>query len=70
MSREKYPNPVFWFGDEVYLKTDRDQGLHIVTGLSLRPGGITYKLSKGTVETDHYDFEIATEKNVLITTSE
>lgn len=58
------------FGQEVYLKTDTEQKVRIVTGMLIRPNGcISYELSCGTETRWHYDFEISTEKNVLITTN-
>lgn len=60
----------YGFGQEVYLKTDIDQRVRIITGMLLRPNGlISYELSCGTDTRWHYDFEISTEKNVLMTTT-
>ncbi len=54
-------------GDPVYLKTDPDQLLHIVTGITIRPNGlIEYKLSCDSSETTHFDVEISVESNILI----
>ena len=50
------------FGQVVYLHTDEDQKKRIVSGLVIRGQNIVYKLSCGIEESDHYDFEIATEK--------
>ena len=50
-------------GQAVYLITDPDQFERIVTGIVLRPNSVSYYLSFITMETMHYDFEIATEKN-------
>lgn len=58
------------YEQQVYLKTDVDQKLRIVTGLLIRPNGlISYELSCGTECRWHYDFEISTEKDVLKTTT-
>lgn len=55
------------FGDEVYLKTDADQLLRIVTAIHAHPSGqIIYQLSCGTMSSEHYDFEISREVNELI----
>jgi hypothetical protein len=55
------------FGDEVYLKTDSEQLLRIVTAINCHPNGqIIYVLSCGSQVSDHYDFEISTEINELI----
>lgn len=60
----------FDFGQEVFLKTDIDQKMRIVTGICIRPNGwISYELSCGTESRWHNDFEISTEKNVVITST-
>ena len=56
----------FSIGDRVYLETDVDQQVRIVTGLYFRKDTLTYGLSCGTTESWHYDFEICVEKNVII----
>lgn len=50
-------------GEEVYLKTDEEQLVRIITGIQVRDSGLLYALSLSTVETWHYDFEISKEKN-------
>lgn len=58
------------FGEEVYLKTDTDQKIRLVTGMLIRPNGcISYELSCGIECRWHYDFEITIEKDVLKTTT-
>jgi len=59
----------FNIGDEVYLKTDSDQSCRLVTGLTVRATSISYELSCGTSASDHYDFEITSEVDVLKTTT-
>jgi hypothetical protein len=60
----------FNFGDVVYLKTDPDQRARIVSKMSVLPTGvIVYELSHNTYTSPHYEFEISTEKDVLITTT-
>ena len=44
--------------EEVYLKTDPENLLRIVTGFKINPNNIAYILTCGTSETYHYDFEI------------
>jgi len=57
----------FDFGDLVYLKTDEDQKVRLVTGFRVYPGGgLIYYLSCGNCISDHYEFEISSEKNVLV----
>jgi hypothetical protein len=58
------------FGDIVYLKTDKEQSPRIVVCiLTYKAGELLYKLSCGTGTSDHYDFEISKEANILITTT-
>jgi hypothetical protein len=60
----------FNIGQEVYLKTDADQRLRMVTAIIIRPGNsYSYELTWGTDSRWHYDIEITTEKNVLISTT-
>lgn len=57
-------------GDLVYLKTDVQQEPRLVTGIIIRANDrISYYLSCGKDETHHYDFEISTKKDVLITSN-
>jgi hypothetical protein len=56
-------------GDEVYLKTDPDQYLRIVTGISIRQVGILYELSCAEDTSTHYDFEISRDINMVVKTS-
>lgn len=49
-------------GDEVYLKTDEEQRVRIVTGIFISNKDIIYYLAQGINETKHYDFEIDNEK--------
>lgn len=58
------------FGDIVYLKTDREQLPRIVVCiLCYKAGELLYTLICGTVKSDHYDYEISKEVNILITTT-
>ena len=60
----------FSFGDIVYLKTDKEQLPRIVTCiLCYKQGELIYKLTCGTTQSDHYDYEISTEINVLLQTT-
>lgn len=52
--------------DTVYLKTDSEQLARFVTSISLKgSGAILYGLTCGTTDSDHYDFEISAEKDIL-----
>jgi hypothetical protein len=54
--------------DVVYLKTDPDQRIRIVTGIKVMRGGLlTYELSHTTYTTWHWDFEFSTTKDYSIT---
>jgi len=49
--------------DVVFLITDNDQLLRIITGIQISKTGTIYRLAQGTTDSWHYDFEIATTKN-------
>lgn len=62
----KTMNFKFSIGQLVYLKTDPDQCQRIVTGISVRGGGlISYAMTYVCSETWHYEFEIMEEKDIL-----
>jgi hypothetical protein len=53
--------------DVVYLKTDPDQRMRIVTAIKLtRNGSLTYELSHTTYTSWHYDFEFSRTKDYSI----
>lgn len=56
-------------GDTVYLKTDPDQKVRMVSAILIRPGFIEYKLDCGTDFSWHPDFVISIEKNIVLTTT-
>ena len=53
----------------VYLKTDAEQLVRMVTGILVRENGTSYELVCGDSVSWHYAFEISEEKDVVITTS-
>jgi hypothetical protein len=55
----------FEYGQTVYLKTDPGQLPRIVTGFRFRLNSITYMISCGINETDHFEIEITDQKQVL-----
>lgn len=57
-------NNKFSLEDVVYLVTDSEQTPHIITGIIVHPGGLTYMASTGGEVTEHYDFELSYEKTV------
>jgi hypothetical protein len=56
----------FELEQSVFLITDTDQLLRIVTGIQIYKNGLLYRLAAGVSESWHYDYEIATTKNFLI----
>lgn len=52
----------------VYLKTDIDQSVRIVTGIYIIPGSVMYVLNCGSQESTHYGFEISRSKDVVMCT--
>lgn len=56
----------FSLKEVVYLKTDPEQKPRIVTSISFKgSGAVTYSLGCGIEDTDHYDFEITKEEDIL-----
>lgn len=55
-------------GSIVYLRTDKDQAKRIVTGIQITPGGVSFRLACGPVDTWHYAIEITAEVDILIKT--
>jgi hypothetical protein len=56
----------FEIGGFVYLKTDPEQLIRVVTGITIRPGGLLeYKVSNADNETTHYEIELSLEPNIL-----
>jgi len=61
-------NNKYNFGDQVFLVTDEEQRLRLVSGLYIRPNGeIKYGVSYKENESWHYDFEITKEKDMTKT---
>lgn len=55
----------FALGDIVFLKTCPEQLERMVTGITFRPNGAVYMISIGSNESNHYEIEISSEKNLL-----
>jgi len=56
-------------GAFVYLTTDPDQHRRIVTGIKIcRAAELVYEITFGTHSSDHYEFELSSEKDLTITT--
>lgn len=62
---KKWIDLAFEIGDEVYLKTDKDQSKRLITALNIRRGRISYECSLGSSTSWHDDFEITAEIDVL-----
>ena len=59
-------HPDFKLGQTVYLKTDPDQYMRIVTGLQITAeGGILYKLAINMSEQWHYGVEISDTRDII-----
>jgi len=52
-------------GDPVYLITDPDQHMRIVTAIVLRQGGMLYEVSYGMSANTHSACELSETKNVI-----
>jgi SNF family Na+-dependent transporter len=61
-------NNEYDLGDIVYLRTDPEQNIFIVTGILITAGGLLYKLAIGTSESVHYGLELSKEKDILLST--
>ena len=59
-------NNQFEIGQAVYLKTDDDQRKRLVIAyLVYKEGELMYKLICGIIVSDHYEFEISVEKDLI-----
>lgn len=57
--------PVFNIEDEVYVKTDEDQRIRIITGIEISVGNVLlYRLVYRNTSDLYYDFELSCDKNV------
>jgi hypothetical protein len=56
-------NNQFDIEDNVYLITDTDQSIRIITGIQISKGELLYRLANGTLDSWHYEFEISKDKN-------
>lgn len=68
MSKGIY-NVSFTIGDGVYLKTDPEQVMRIVTGINIRMSGVTYCLAYCTSDSWHYEIEITLNRDIVKATS-
>ena len=57
----------FEIGQEVYLKTDKDQNKRIVVGIEVTQNNtLCYILACECTETSHFDFEIMNDRDILL----
>lgn len=52
-------------GDEVYVKTDTDQNMHIVTAIVISPQALLYQVTNMGETIECYDFELSAEEDKL-----
>lgn len=60
---------VFEIGETVYLKTDKEQLPRIVYSITVYKLGYFYELACGVNTSKHCDFEISSEINTVLTTT-
>jgi SNF family Na+-dependent transporter len=59
-------NSTYTLGDILYLKTDPEQLERMCTQVSFKgSGSVVYSLSVGHQESDHYDIEISSKKDLM-----
>ena len=58
----------FSISDFVYLVTDPDQKKRIVTSIQILEKSLMYRVVFETHETWHYEFELSSERNVILAT--
>lgn len=59
----------YWFGDTVYLITDKDQIPRMIIEINIKPSGLVYFCVVGGTEVSfHYYFELSTEINLKLKT--
>ena len=63
--KTKVINTEYDIGDKVYLITDVDQKVRIITAIKITPNSLLYSLSCDTTECYHYDIEISREKTIF-----
>jgi hypothetical protein len=57
----------FNIGDHVYIITDTQQDLGIITSIMITQGDLIYFVSRDNAIDRFYDFELSLEKNQLMT---
>ena len=49
----------------VFLITDTEQEMRIITGIQITKNGLLYRLACGITDSWHFEYEIATTKNIF-----
>jgi hypothetical protein len=62
-------DPKYDIGETVYLKTDKEQELRIVFAYIVYRNEIVYQLACGVSISNHYEFEVSREKDVIAATT-
>lgn len=57
----------FDIGQIVYLRTDKEQLPRIITEIVVTKGELIYGVYAGTIYSKHYDYEMTSDVNTLIT---
>lgn len=54
----------------VFLKTDKDQLPRIITAIKVcKEGELLYEVVQGTFQSNHYEFELDAERNIITVTT-
>lgn len=59
----------YQLGEFVYIVTDEEQKKRQITGIDIRPTGVSYHLYFGTVHSEHFEFEISSEQDIILKTN-
>jgi hypothetical protein len=53
-------------GDPIYLKTDPEQQVRMITGFVIAGGVIQYNVAFCNEESTHFEYELSEEKDILL----
>jgi hypothetical protein len=59
-------NNKFDIGDHVYVITDKEQDMGIITGILINPRDIVYFVSRDSDVNRFYDFELSKDENKIL----
>lgn len=61
-------NTLYDIGDMVFVKTDKDQSVRLITDIKIHPSNLhSYGLMSGSTYSSHYEMELSKEKNEVFT---